>query len=87
MAAPSVVPETQSDKHLRFRPRSEHRARLGKISKATELRLINTDPDHPQPVPMPPGGQVKAYVEAESDAYLQIVLQRARNAIGKGGAK
>jgi hypothetical protein len=86
MAAPSVVPDPQPDKpRLRFRPRSEHRRLLRNISKSTELRLINTDPDHPQPVPMPPGGQVKAYVEAESDAYLQIVLQRARGTNGDGG--
>jgi predicted DNA-binding transcriptional regulator AlpA len=86
MDAHSVVPEPTPDKPaVSFRSRQRHRELLGGISKATEWRLIKEDPDHPKPIPMPPGDQTKAYVEAESDRYLEIVLARQRQN-GDGGA-
>ena len=79
MAAPSVVHEPTTDKPtVSFISRITHRGRLGGISKSTELRLINTDPDHPRPVPLPPGGQVKGYVDHESVRYCELLLKRAR---------
>jgi hypothetical protein len=86
MDAHSVVPEPTPDKpRVSFISRRAHRGRLGGISVATELRLIKTDPDHPKPIPMPPGGQTKAYLESESDRYLEIVLERERPQTNSGG--
>jgi predicted DNA-binding transcriptional regulator AlpA len=63
-----------------FITRREHRRRCGDISKATELRLINSDPAHPKPVKI--GRGLFVYVERESAAYIQTVISR-RNANGK----
>jgi hypothetical protein len=46
MDAENLASETPP---VKFISRREHRRRLGDISKATELRLINNDPDHPRP--------------------------------------
>jgi hypothetical protein len=59
-----------------FISRREHRRRLGGMSKATELRLIKNDPDHPKPFPVGPGFFV--YSEQESDSYRRLVLERSK---------
>jgi predicted DNA-binding transcriptional regulator AlpA len=79
MDAQTLPAAPEAGKPETFITRREHRRRCGDISKATELRLINGDPDHPKPVRI--GRGLFVYVESESDRYREILIAR-RNANG-----
>jgi hypothetical protein len=68
--------EAEAAKPVTFIKRSEHRRRLGGISRTKEWQLLRDDPDHPRPVD--PFG----YVESESNAYIAKLIARRNSTNG-----
>jgi hypothetical protein len=65
----------------RFISSERTRERLGGISKMTEWRRRQTDPDFPQPIAV--NGNVNQYIEREVDDYQVVLVARSAAGLGR----